>query len=484
MTPQDPVLNLLREHVAEIVFGSVFLFLGMAACCVAAIRRRGEVRVLVWFGLFIGMFGLRMLADVTTILGLVPASSWPLRVSIGVDYLVLIPALLFWNELCAGPPRKLIQLLAIFSAAIATIEFVWYLRGGSPYQLLGYNNVLAIGSMVIIGGLAAVPRLARRYLMLKSKILQVIMPALALVALCVNAMWLFGTRPPRYVEPVTFAVWVLAIGYEAAKRTFENERRLLSIESELEMARQIQASILPERIPAVEGLRIAASYHSMSAVAGDFYQFLQSDDGRIGILVADVTGHGVPAALIASMIKVAMQSVACFAAEPARLMGNLNRVLTPELRGRLTSAAYLWMDTKAGCALYSGAGHPALRHCKGGTGEVLHIESNGVLFGVDDGADYPEQSLSLGNGDRLLLYTDGLIEPENAQGEAFGERELDRVFSGARTLMAPEWSADLLSALRNWQPASLPQQDDITMIAVDVLEVLRGATARRCGLSN
>jgi phosphoserine phosphatase RsbU/P len=134
-------------------------------------------------------------------------------------------------------------------------------------------------------------------------------------------------RPLPLVDSLGIAVPLFALGYVALKIVFTNERRLLSIETELETARQIQSSILPARVPELENLRIAASYNPMTAVAGDFYQFIRSDNNHLGILVADVSGHGIPAALISTMIKVAMQSVAVHANDPAQVLGGLNRIL-------------------------------------------------------------------------------------------------------------------------------------------------------------
>jgi serine phosphatase RsbU (regulator of sigma subunit) len=207
----------------------------------------------------------------------------------------------------------------------------------------------------------------------------------------------------------------------------------------------------------------------MSAVAGDYYQFLQVDNNRVGILVADVTGHGVPAALIASMIKVAMQPAAAVASEPGQVMQWLNQILTPELNGRLTSAAYLWIDTERHCARYSAAGHPDLLHWNASRNELLRIENNGLLFGVMADVEYPVQQLTFRCSDRFLLYTDGLVEPENVHGESFGARQLEEVLRRHRLLQAPELSSELLTALRKWQPTAVEQQDDITLIAVDIL---------------
>jgi len=295
------------------------------------------------------------------------------------------------------------------------------------------------------------------------------LPAIACLSVFVNVRWYFGVPPPHYIEPVTFAGWIAALGYEAAKHTFNKERRLLSIESELETARQIQASILPDHVPSIAGLRIAASYQPMSAVAGDFYCFVEQNQTQIGILIADVTGHGVPAALIASMIKVAMQSVSACAGEPSQVLHSLNRILTPELRGRLTSAAYLWVDRECRRARYSAAGHPPLLWWSAERSALQRIESNGLLFGIDGQSTYPSCELHFHCGDRFLLYTDGLTEPENARGEAFGDGQLEQVVGANRGLAASGLAERLIGAARSWQDARATQQDDITLVVVDVL---------------
>jgi phosphoserine phosphatase RsbU/P len=470
MNPQSAYPVVPGGTVIDIMLGTIFLFVGMAACSVAALRRRGASLPLVWFGLFIGMYGMRMLAEVASLLHLVPGSPWPDRVVIAVDYVLVIPALLFWTEVSAGILQQMFRWLTVLAACVAVLGLGWFVISGKPETFLRVNSLLAICLMVVIGILVLVPRVARKYLTLRSQALRIALPLVALIGAYVNVRWYFGVPPAHFIEPVSFAIWVSAIGYEAAKRTFDNERRLFSIDSELETARQIQSSILPDSVPSVAGLRIAARYRPMSAVAGDFYQFLAVDDHRMGILVADVSGHGVPAALIASMIKVAMQSAVGSACSPAQVLGHLNRILTPELKGRLTSAAYLWIDTQEGYARYSAAGHPPLLHWKPAESQLRPIECNGLLFGVASSYAYPECELRLDCGDRLVLYTDGLIEPENARGESFGDRELGQVIKASQGLAASDLAERLLSALSKWQPGPAAQQDDITLLVVDMVE--------------
>ena len=410
------------------------------------------------------------LAEVTALLGLVPGSPWPQWVVIAVDYVLVIPALLFWTEVSVGILRQTFQWLTVLASSVAVVGLGWFAISGSPKTFLRFNSLLAICLMVVIGILVLVPKVAGKYLTIRSQALRIAMPLVALIGAYVNVRWYFRVPPAHFIEPVSFAIWVSAIGYEAAKRTFDNERRLVSIDSELETARQIQSSILPDYVPSMAGLRIGATYRPMSTVAGDFYQFLEVDEHRMGILVADVSGHGVPAALIASMIKVAMQSAVSSACSPAQVLGHLNRILTPELKGRLTSAAYLWLDTELGSARYSAAGHPPLLHWKAAEGQLRPVDCNGLLFGVASGCVYPECELRLDCGDRLLLYTDGLTEPENWRGESFGDRELGHVVKVSQALAAPELADRLLGALSKWQPRSAAQQDDITLLVMDIVE--------------
>ena len=175
----------------------------------------------------------------------------------------------------------------------------------------------------------------------------------------------------------------------------------------------------------------------------------------------------MPAALIASMIKVATQSVEACAHDPREVLRGLNRILFKQLHEQYVSAAYLWMDTEHGKALYSAAGHPPLLRWR--DGRLERIESNGPLFGIVPDPDYPVCDLSIHTGDRFLLCTDGVIEPENARGDSFGDKKLEEVVRNNQSRPPSELSDQLLSEIRLWRPASLAQQDDITLIVIDVV---------------
>jgi sigma-B regulation protein RsbU (phosphoserine phosphatase) len=169
------------------------------------------------------------------------------------------------------------------------------------------------------------------------------------------------------------------------------------------------------------------------------------------------------------MVKVAMQSVVNVADRPAEVLSGLNRILSPQLRGQFVTAAYLWMDTDAKKARYSAAGHPPLLYWSAQSGELRRIESNGLLFGVLPDSEYPVADIALDSGDRVLLYTDGVVEAENSTGVAFGDARLEEVLRSTRAHTAVEVSDRLVAEVRNWQPPSAAQQDDITLVVIDVV---------------
>lgn len=467
----DATLETLRGEVIDIVLGTVFLTVGATACAIAAIRWRTGVRILVWWGIFSGMYGFQKLGQTPTILTVLPHSlkSAAPYMNTAVMYLLLVSALFAWRELSLGKLRFLVHLEIFVGFAIALAGFGTFVLGGPADKWMFYNNLLAVLAMLVLLAVVLVPQFSRFLVILNHRVLAAGTLIFALEVLYTNLGTVLHYRPLPLVDSLGFAVLLFSLGYTALEIVFTNERRLFSIETELETARQIQSSILPASVPELENLRIAVSYYPMTSVAGDFYQFVRTNKNHLGILVADVSGHGVPAALISSMIKVAMQSVAIHAHDPAHVLGGLNRILWSEAHGQFASAAYVWIDTENRKAVYSAAGHPPLLCWRDKKGEMQRIESNGLLFGVEPDSEYPVRSVPLEPSDRFLLYTDGVTETENAAGEEFGYQQLERVVRDNRLQPASELSRQVLSELQRWRPAAVNQQDDITLIVVDVL---------------
>ena len=444
--------------------------MGAAACGIAAMRRRSGVRVLIWLGMWSAMYGARPLAFSLDALALLP--HW-LQVTLpsldtAIGYLLLVVGLLAFMELSLDKLRLFIQAMIFAGLAVALGGIGFFIATGSRDRLMLYNHVLTACSLVVLVTVLAVPSFSRKFFTLPDRgVLVVGMLVFAVEALYTNVSRPLGylLQPPRILDSLCFGVFLLSFAYVAMQTMFASERRLLSIENELAIAREIQNSILPGSIPELENLRIHAACRPMTAVAGDFYEFIPVDQHRAGFLIADVTGHGIPAALIAAMIKVAVQSVVPCAADPREVLRGLNRALSEQLRGQFVTAAYLWVDTLSQKALYSAAGHPPLLRWRDGTLE--RIESNGLLFGVLPDPDYPVCELSLKPADRFLLCTDGVTEPQNAAGDFFGDKKLEQVVRNNQARSPSELSDQLLTEISNWRPSSSTQQDDITLIVID-----------------
>jgi sigma-B regulation protein RsbU (phosphoserine phosphatase) len=268
-------------------------------------------------------------------------------------------------------------------------------------------------------------------------------------------------HPARF-EFYGFAILLCCLGYVAARRTLERDQQWSSIQQELDIARRIQMSILPAGSPNSEDFCVATRYRAMTSVAGDFYEFLQTEDGGLGLLVADVSGHGVPAALIASMVKVAVQSQRHMQDDPASLLAAVNQALCGNAQNQFVTAAYVYLDAKSGELRYAGAGHPPLLLLR--EGEVIQIEENGLVMALMPSATYTSRMVELRRGDRILLYTDGILEPTNASEEEFGyERVIGLLKESARH--SAEQAADaILGAVTAW---SASQQDDLTIMICD-----------------
>lgn len=459
-----------RIDLAFFALGTVFVFFGLVSWAIAAIRKRGEVLVLIWLGTWSGIYGANLLLRMPPVVRVLPSSliaAMPFARN-GIAYLLVVAALLAWAELTVGMMRRLTQALAMIGLAIAVGGIAEFIVTNSGMKLIVYNNLLAVCALLLLTVVVVTPKLSVKCLAVPNPVLTIatlVFTAEALFRTISGWMGLPATALPL-LDEIAFALFLFSFAFVAAQKVFANERRLLSIESELEIARQIQTSILPTGTPEIENLRIAASYVPMTAVGGDFYEFVPIDHRHAGFLIADVSGHGVPAALIAAMLKVAMQSAVVCAHQPAEVLRMLNRTLSGQLRGQFITAAYLWLDMEKRMALYSAAGHPPLLRRR--NGKLERIESNGLLFGVLPDPEYPVRAMALEGGDRFLLYTDGVVEPENAAGESFGETRMEQVLRESQTMSAAELLAKLLAEVRHWQPASNDQQDDITLVAIDV----------------
>jgi phosphoserine phosphatase RsbU/P len=245
-------------------------------------------------------------------------------------------------------------------------------------------------------------------------------------------------------------------------------RQLQAIRRELDTARHIQSSILPRELPAQAGLDLAARYIPMTAVAGDFYDFLIVDEKRTGVLIADVSGHGMPAALIASMLKIALAAQKAHAADPARVLAELNSILCGKFEDHYVTAAYALIDTETRTLTCAGAGHPPLLLRERLTGQVRPILENGLFLGFFPHASYTAIEVPFREGDSLLLYTDGVTDMTGASDEPFGQERLSGVLGANPDLAASAFADTLVACLDGFSGRASGREpdDDVTFVVV------------------
>jgi serine phosphatase RsbU (regulator of sigma subunit) len=271
-------------------------------------------------------------------------------------------------------------------------------------------------------------------------------------------------------KPFSPSVVAARVQTHIALRDMREElaRQLVALQMELETARQIQLSILPREMPRIAVLDIAARYIPMNSVAGDFYDFLVVDEKRIGVLVADVSGHGMPAALIASMLKIAFAAQLQYACDPTLVLSGLNQALSGKFQGHYVTAAYALIDTEKRTICYAGAGHPPLLVRDGATGNSRRVLENGLFLGYFPEAEYTSIETPFQEGDWLVLYTDGISEMRDASEEQFGEARLRQFLESHSGCAATDFADTLLETLAQFsgRPSGQEPDDDVTLLAI------------------
>jgi serine phosphatase RsbU (regulator of sigma subunit) len=236
------------------------------------------------------------------------------------------------------------------------------------------------------------------------------------------------------------------------------------VEQELHVARRIQQASLPEAVPALEGWDIYPNYRPAREVGGDFYDFLELEDGRLGLVVGDATGKGVPAALVMSttcgMLRAVTQASDY---SPGEVLQRVNEALVTRIPANMfVTCFYGVLDPRTGGFAYANAGHdlPYVRR-GGNAGELM---ARGMPLGLMPGMRYEEKEIILGAGDRALFYSDGLIEAHNPEGEMFG-------FPRLQALVAEHAEGEslvdfLMEELYSFTGERWEQEDDITLVTL------------------
>jgi sigma-B regulation protein RsbU (phosphoserine phosphatase) len=450
----NQVLQAFRHDAPSLLFGAIIMAVGLVSGAFSALRRKYD-RLLIYLGLLAVLYGLRMWMQ-SQLLYLM-MQEWPFyaRVASAIDFVVPIPAILFLDA--AGFLHRRMRRATHVMGAILVLLAVATLAVGRQNIFYQINAVLIIAALTTL----VLTSMRRRSVDRDAAVIRRGLLIFAAFIFWENFRNILGIRLPD-IEPIGFVAFLAALGYVAARQALQRDMQLSEIRKELEVARRMQLSILPVEFPKSANFQVAARYVPMTSVAGDFYDFIVADDNRAGLLIADVSGHGVPAALIASMVKLAATSQRANSADPARLLAGMNAALCGNTQNQFVTAAYVHLDSISGTLQYSAAGHPPmllLRH-----GEVMEISENGLILAAFDYATYTNGTRQLESGDRFLLYTDGVIEAANAAGEFFGQDALSAVLRQTAELAPAAATDQIVSAVQHW---SASQDDDLTVLICD-----------------
>src|SRR5580693_1000203 len=408
-----------RWAILSLGICAILLTIGVIATGVFLFRKKNTDRTLLYFGVFVILYAVRMLMrehPLLSVFAIPPAVAG--HIDRVITFTILLPNLFLFLEIVEARWRRIILWALGVQLVFASFAILFDFLGIARREVDIINSLLVLASWILLTVFLFFLRPAGR-LPRDLRVVAVGLGVFAVFVLHANLTGL-GLIRGRDLEPAGFLFFVCTLGYLVAHRIFAKEESLFAIQKELEIAEQIQASILPRDVPCRTGIVIAARYLPMSAVAGDFYDFLTFERNHLGILIADVTGHGVPAALIASMLKVAFASQAAHADDPARVLTGLNKALCGKFEDHFVTAAYLYVDLEAKIIRYAGAGHPPLLFSNRSNGDARSIEKNGFFLGMFPEAEYSSIEMQLQPGDRYVLYTDGLPESKNAAGEEFG----------------------------------------------------------------
>ncbi len=453
------LLRIFHRDEPYLFLGAAFTTVAILAAAFSFLRRKVDA-LAIYFALFAFLYGQRLWVQAGLLEVLVPHSAIFERLRSGINFLVPIPAFLFFEA--AGLLHRRGKILGyvlgtlLGSLAIATFAF----GPSASYDLI--NNVVVIAALLL---------LVVQSLLNQDRNRDFIVIRRGLFIFVAFALWDNVTGAFHLnsrIEPYGFAAFLAALGYVAARQTMEREQQLSSLQKELEVARRIQLSILPAEFPQSKNFRVAARYVPMTSVAGDFYDFIVADDKQAGLLIADVSGHGVPAALIASMVKLAATSQRAQAADPSRFLAGMNTALLGNTQSQFVTAAYVHLDSESQELRYSAAGHPPmllLRH-----GAVREVEENGLMLAAFDFAKYSCVTHRLEPGDRLLLYTDGIVEAANAAGNFFGQGSLSDLLRQTSALSPSQLADRIIDSVTQW---SASQDDDLTVLVCDYVGAAR-----------
>ena len=243
-----------------------------------------------------------------------------------------------------------------------------------------------------------------------------------------------------------------------------SEEELRQLESELELSQVVQRALLPQQVPVIEGLNIAAFSRPAQIVSGDYFDFVDFKDGTHGFVIADVSGHGVSAGMLMTSLQTAFHMLVPETNSPLDVLKRINKLYIHNISFTTFVTVFLGkFDPRTRTLTYANAGHNSAYLYRTSTKEEIWLHPSGPAIGLIEGFDTHSADVRLEAGDILLLYTDGVTEAENSQGASLGDQGLAKIIRQNTDATPEQLIQKVLRALKDFTEGS-PLVDDVTLV--------------------
>ncbi len=335
---------------------------------------------------------------------------------------------------------NLLLFLTILLSLSASVVSMWQKKPLASYMFFSTMAMMLSGLIAILGNFAFLPNMI---------------------------LSLFGMQVMSVLGALSLS-FGLAYRMNLMRLDRDRQRATLSrITDDFAIARRIQINILPAELPSSEYYEIEASYLPKYDLGGDFYDYRVIDRGRLSAIIADVTGHGVSAALFASMLKIAYAHEGDVLTDPAELLNRIDASLRSRLGNHFITAAAICLDSPRGTLFYAHAGHPPILHYQRDNGVIVELKGRGPAIGLMERRACEPNQQEVHPGDRLLLFTDGITELRSASGELYSVERLKETMLKHAQKNAADFKLELLRQLAQHK-GDLPVADDITFLIIDI----------------
>ncbi len=369
------------------------------------------------------------------------------------------PSLIFWILMISAAERHQILmwrnyfllLIPFFSFDIIYVSFSQLLKknrrgslifiGMLPIILLGFHDVLAFSLHVIDSGVA----------------LFVYGIPILLLIVALHLVNRFVTSLNKSEE----------LNLSLQKSLIEKER-LISLERELLVARGLQLSSVPKKLPNLSAFNTAVKFEPMEKIGGDFYNFAELDDNRMGVLLSDVSGHGIPAALIAAMVQVSFNVLQHLVQSPSKLLIEMNNILYKLIKNNFLTASYALLDMTTSSITFSRAGHEPLLIYRKAEDRIEEILPRGRAIGLSEELPIEEAVTSINRGDRVILYTDCITEAFSPDRKMYGMDNFKNFIRSNNRLSPSQFCDSIYEKIQEWVGTGEKLSDDFTLVIVDI----------------